>query len=48
MLQSLYVEAGAQFAGKALRLPVSLCLYPRSDHELMEKRLHIHPCESGS
>lgn len=32
------VEAGAQFAGKALCLPVNLCPYPHSDHELMEKK----------
>lgn len=41
------VEAGAQFAARALCLPVNLCLYSHSDHELMEKRLYIDPCESG-
>lgn len=42
------VEAGAQFAGKALCLPVHLCTYSHSHHELMEKRLYIHLCESGA
>lgn len=42
------VKAQAQFAGKALCLRVSLCPYPHSDHELMEKkRLYIYLCESG-
>lgn len=32
------VKAQAQFAAKALCLRVSLCPYPHSDHELMEKK----------